>query len=281
MAKIINTAVVSVAPSGRGVNEDSFIVNQGGGMYAVLDGATGLAPDVPGLPTTGAKMASQIVGQFLPEMSEGDSFAEEILRASQFLEHEMVRYGVPLEKNRRWGTTVAAIRLLEAGIDWVTVGDSVIVVIKRDGSFFLPGGLDYDHDGEALAQHVELLRQGMTDKEAIDAIMWPIHTRVRGQANIDYGVVNGEVAVAKFIHTGVLPYDDIASVLMLTDGLFLPRPDPTTPDDWESWVSLYRERGLTGVCQTVRDLQTADPNCLRYPRLKPQDDATAVAIEFA
>ena len=44
---------------------------------------------------------------------------------------------------------------------------------------------------------------------------------------------------------------------------------------------LYLDGGLSAVFRQVRQLQSDDPECRRYPRFKCHDDIAAVALTFS
>ena len=70
-------------------------------------------------------------------------------------------------------------------------------------------------------------------------------------------------------------------ILLLTDGMFLPKPDPNAPEDWKALIDIYHRGGLQGIVNEVRFLEAIDPTLDTYPRYKLHDDATAIALEFA
>lgn len=275
---IRNISTVYNTPFGRNKNEDTIVFNALSGIYGVFDGAGALEEDVVGLPMSGAKMASMTVAQNCSVVDR--SLHDAVLRANRLLDLEQKGYNVPDDKRTRWGTTVASVKITDSEFEWVTVGDSIVIVIETDGVFHLPGGLDYDHDGDALRKLIELRAVGYTNKKEIDEILRPIHEATRNRANLDYGVVNGEKAAENFIRSGRLLLAGVSDIIMLTDGLFLPSEDPRAPHDWAAWIRLYREGGLEHVLRTVRAIQATDPDCLKYPRLKSGDDVAAVALRF-
>ena len=177
----------------------------------------------------------------------------------------------------RWGTTVAAVRLVGAeAIDWVSIGDSIIVVVQEDGTF-RPLVRLYDHD--------------RTTKRLVAALGGPVAGRrerlqsdllaVRSRANVEYGVLNGEPAARAFVAHGREPLDGVEHVLVFTDGLLVPRADPDGEDDLAPIVSRFVAGGLASARDFVRALEEGDPNCTKYPRLKMHDDIAAVALTLA
>ncbi|MEX1300437.1 MAG: hypothetical protein AB1Z81_15665, partial [Desulfotignum sp.] len=72
--------------------------------------------------------------------------------------------------------------------------------------------------------------------------------------------------------------DQVSTVLLFTDGLSIPSEKPAKKKDFSSLVNLYRDLGLTGLKHRIRQIETTDPECRRFPRFKTHDDIAAIAI---
>jgi len=90
--------------------------------------------------------------------------------------------------------------------------------------------------------------------------------------------LNGEPEAIEFIRHGRMDLNGVSSILVFTDGLFLPREDPEQENDWSSFVDMYRQTGIKGIYEYVRTLHDQDPYCRKYPRFKRHDDAAAIAV---
>jgi len=97
---------------------------------------------------------------------------------------------------------------------------------------------------------------------------------------VGFGMMNGDENLKNFINTATIDVEGIESVLLLTDGMFLPKRDPDGEDEWTIHAQLYKDQGLTGLSQAVRELENEDPLCRIFPRYKKHDDASGVAIDF-
>lgn len=104
--------------------------------------------------------------------------------------------------------------------------------------------------------------------------------KVRRDLNIDYGSLNGNDACFKFAKTGSIPLEKIASIFLLTDGLFIPEEDPAKEMDFNKIIDLVFSSGLSGLKKYVRDRKESDPHCLIYPRFKKNDDLAGILISF-
>ena len=259
-------------PGGAKQNEDQLLVEDA--LLAVFDGATSLDGYMDGDGNTGGFLASLTAKE---EFSAGaGSLMERAIAANDALAEKMKTAEVDVtDKTNRWGTAVAAIQLTEVGFEWLTVADSIALAIYSDGSFAMIG--EYrDHDLETIKlwqQHAEQKEENIREK-VLDHII-----ANRRQANIDYGSLNGEPEFVDFVQYGSEDLENIAHILLFTDGLIMPTKS-AEEEDWETIVKLYFEGGLESVRNEVRAREANDPQQWVYPRLKPSDDIGAIAIDF-
>jgi hypothetical protein len=73
---------------------------------------------------------------------------------------------------------------------------------------------------------------------------------------------------------------EVEGVLMMTDGFY------RLVDTYHQYTdaSLFDaalERGLSSLLAELRAIERSDPECVEYPRIKAEDDATALRIVFA
>jgi hypothetical protein len=259
-------------PSTPAGTEDALFVAER--SFGVFDGATSLTGPRGAGPGGGAIAATLARDVFAA--GAGRSLAELAREANERIAGAMDAARIDRTRpENRWGTTAAVVRAGGDTLDWVSIGDSVILVVLEDGTF-RPLVALYDHD--------------RTTKRLVMA-MGPVADRrarlqgdllaVRSRANVEYGVLNGEPAAREFIVQGSEPLARVRHVLLFTDGLLVPRADPDGEDDLAPIVARFLEGGLAGAKDLVRGLEERDRDCTRYPRLKPHDDIAAIALTFA
>jgi hypothetical protein len=95
-----------------------------------------------------------------------------------------------------------------------------------------------------------------------------------------YGVLNGELACGDFLEYGRLNKNQVRALVLLTDGLFMPRLYGETEPKWEETVLPIVHKGLQRYADELIALESADPECLRYVRFKKSDDKTGVVLYF-
>jgi hypothetical protein len=262
-------------PSSPAGTEDAlFATDRFGGVF---DGATSLTGRGDTTGPRGGAIAATLARDTFAAGGERP-LADLACEANQRIAEAMAAARIDRSKpENRWGTTAAVVRIVGAqAVDWVSIGDSVIVVVFAEGTF-RPLVPLYDHD--------------RTTKRLVASLGGPVSGRrerlqsdllsVRSRANVEYGVLNGEPAAREFIVQGREPLDRVQHVLVFTDGLLVPRADPDGEDDLAPIVSRFAEGGLASARDLVRGLEEGDLDCTAYPRLKPHDDIAAVALTFA
>jgi len=157
------------------------------------------------------------------------------------------------------------------------VGDSIVLTIHTAGHTSAPLGY-HDHDLALMRKWKKLAGEGVShirDKINDDVI------QLRKSANVSYGMINGDEKVRDFLQTTTIDLDDIAVILLITDGLFIPKADPDAEEDWDYYGRLYLEGGLDKMYDTVCKKENSDPELTKYPRYKLHDDASGIAITLA
>ncbi|MEK9196663.1 MAG: protein phosphatase 2C domain-containing protein [Patescibacteria group bacterium] len=260
----------------RPLNEDKVLVDEQAGVFGVFDGASSLDSYLSPDGKTGAYIASNIAADTF--MGAEESLEKTALLANKNIEDIHKKAGVDVTKSAsRFATTVAVIRINEDEVELLQMGDSIVLVVYKDGRVDVPLGY-HDHDVDIMRLWRQLADEGRTnirDIVADDVI------KLRESANIAYGSLNGDEKVKNFLKTTTINAQDIATIIILTDGMYIPKTDPESVEPWDYYAQLYQEGGLDKIYNTVREIENSDPDLIKYPRYKIHDDASAVAIEFA
>jgi len=265
------TAMSILEKGSSDINEDVLLAQ--GNLFGVFDGATSL---------DGRRFQDGLTGGLLAAKTAARSFQEnncalDLLagKANQRIrEFQLADATVLPERHKLWSTSCAVVRLSENRLEYCQIGDALILFILQDGTYrFITPDVDIDRETLHIWKKMQM-EPGMRIQEVLaDQIR-----NVRLQMNISYGVLNGEPEAMDFIHHGYEELTDVSDILLFTDGLQLPRENPLSEHDWQSFVTTYRRGGLAAVREHVRRLQRQDPECRKYPRFKVHDDIAAVAI---
>lgn len=253
-------------------NEDILLWS--GALFGVFDGATSLDKYYDQDGATGGLCAASIAAATFRDHS--DSLPQAAEEANRLLRETQIRCRIPLNQRQRlWSTSMAVIRMHASSFEYCHTGDSMIMLLYRDGGCRLLSP-ELDIDGETL----ELWQNASSGDLPIHTLLADQITKVRLQMNITYGVLNGEPESMHFLRDGRESLAGVSDILLFTDGLLLPKTDPRSPSDWQTFADLYRSGGLTAIRNHVRALQREDSTCRRYPRFKTHDDIAAVAVSI-
>lgn len=256
-------------------NEDTMY--RGSRRFAVFDGATSLGGYRNRAGHTGGYLAAHIAKKVFS--GKNLTLQEAALKTNHRIAEAMASHGIAMEqKENRWAVAFAAVDIdsVSKRIEWAQISDSLILVIDKDGSCH-PLISDYDHDRETLIHWKQLADNGIGNiREAAAGDI----VSVRRRANVTYGVLNGEAEASQFIRTGSAPLENIAHILIFTDGLIIPKENPKDDDDFQTMTALFKQGGLRGIKDYVREIEKTDPECRKYPRFKKSDDIAAIALSF-
>lgn len=255
------------------VNEDNIFSKEN--MFGVFDGVSSLVKFVYEDGKTGGLVASSIAKEVFEK--EDGGLTELAKKANALIKKEMLRRNVDIsDKKNLWSTTVAVVKINKDNFEWVQLADSLIVVVYEDASFKLLV-TDYDLDKKTMLMWKEL-----ADKktENIRQVLNDQIIKVRETMNVAYGVLSGEDEMVNFLKSGTESLENVRSIIIFTDGLFIPKEDPKGEDNFSLFVKLFNEGGLEKIRNYVRGLEDSDPKCWKYIRFKQHDDIGAVAVTF-
>lgn len=254
------------------INEDILLLSPP--LFGVFDGATGLIKYRDSFGKTGGFLAAQIAKEVF-QMNGDKPLLHAIQKISQRLTEEMIAAGINLrDKGATWTTSASVVHMYENYIEYVQIGDSPIIFIKKDGSLQVH---TQSHDGETLYLWKLLVSEGVRNIRS-DTRMKKQLLRIRRNSNTTHGVLNGDMKVVKFVVQGRIPLSDIDTILIFSDGMLIPKENPKEADNFLEIVKLFNLNGLEGVKNLVRKIENSDPSCLKYPRFKKHDDLSAIAI---
>ncbi len=265
-------------------NEDSFYADADMAIAGVFDGAS----DIVGYKTpdghTGGACASKIATETL-RLSEPQIPLEDVMlsanQAIADLQSDLSLDTFPKEARFCTSGVIARIRKDETGtkvIDLAQIQDSVALVVYADGRTEAPLGL-HDHDEETMELWTQLVAEGLIGSQIMqDQRMKDQIRSKRKEANVTYGTLNGEPEAANFIATTTIPAEGVSKIILLSDGLFLPKEEVRQPENWAEYAKLEAIGGIQAIHSHVRALEATDPECTRYPRFKVGDDKTGIVM---
>ena len=217
----------------KDVNEDELLVGET--VFGVFDGATGLVPYRNENGETGGQVAARIAKKVFESSIVSEPLEGLAIKANREIAHAMNTRGIDTSNAlSRWSTTAAVVRVKQDELEFAGISDSCILGILPGGGYQL---LVPYHNQDA---HLLQVWKSLTDEEKRECLM-----SLRREANVTYGVLNGDGRAENFLRAGTCKtvFD---SVLIFTDGLIIPKRDAFGDEDWKTFVELYRAGNMQG-----------------------------------
>lgn len=275
---------ISVAGSGK-MNEDAYVTNQAKHLFAVMDGVSSLVPYENAAGQTGGAIAAQLVKRHLEEADGEQSLADLLAAANETLCECMRGEQIDLAKKEAlWGAACALVRVHDSHIEYAQTGDCMIFAVYADDTVRPLTHPQVSHlEQAAFAQWESGIREGMRERTELLEHCHDILVSNRYLANEagGYGVINGEASCRDFVESGRINRIHLRALVLLTDGLFMPRPYRGPEPKWENTVLPIVHKGLQRYADELLMLENGDPECLGYVRFKKSDDKTGIVLHFS
>ncbi|AUG78768.1 hypothetical protein CFP65_3999 [Kitasatospora sp. MMS16-BH015] len=170
--------------------------------------------------------------------------------------------------------TVVAARLHGSALEYLVLGDSMLVLQYRDESVRPIGDNQRFAAGDELRRQVWATVPGSAERAEL-------HRRytlaVRAARNTGRGpwIAAATPRAAPHAETGFARLDELRAVAALTDGAAR-WTDRFGLGSWSDALHLLAEAGPAALIGQVRAAERTDPHCERWPRGKAHDDAAAL-----
>lgn len=169
---------------------------------------------------------------------------------------------------------VVATRVVGGSLEYLVLGDSLLVLHPRDGAPRVIGDNQRFPGGELLRRRLWTTPQGSPER----AVLYLEYARaVRAARNSGQGpwIAAAAPQAARHAETGVVALAELHGLAALTDGAarFTER---FGLGSWSDALRLLAESGPAELIAQVRAVERADADCTRWPRGKRSDDAFAV-----
>ncbi|MFF0829357.1 protein phosphatase 2C domain-containing protein [Brevibacillus sp. NPDC003359] len=272
---------ISMKGSGKS-NEDTYVIQQAKHVYAVIDGITSLIPYENTAGQTGGTLAAELVKKQLEDIPEDAALHNYLETINEVLREQMRKSGIQLEqKEVLWGTACAVVRVGDAHIEYAQLGDCMIFAVYEDDTVRPLTHTQVSHlEQAALAKWEEGINEGLCTRDELHERCMDIliHNRYQANGPGGYGVLNGEPACTDFMEYGRINRVDLKALVLVTDGLFMPRALGGAQPKWEETVLPIVHKGLQRYTDELIALENSDPECIRYVRFKKSDDKTGMIL---
>jgi len=267
-------------------NEDALILNESQRIYGVLDGATSVTDFTGRGGETGGYLASQTTKAYLESLDDSNAPAtlrEAVLEANRRIRGHMLEYGIDVDNNQEvWAAGIAVVRVGERQIEYAQTGDCMIVAVYKDGTVRTVTHDQVDHfDEKSRLMWEQYAKQGLSREEVRKHVFKAIlNNRLKTNTEEGYAILNGDPKLEHYVENGMINRIQLKSVLIISDGLFLPRKagDPARP--MSEMIDALNEKGLAGYADWLIAAEYDESQNDKYTRLKISDDKTAVWIHF-
>lgn len=279
-------------------NEDIVMVQENDEFLvaAVVDGGSALSSitTVKGVERLSGLFVSERAADYIQrEYDKASSVEELLLSTNRYIALELQSYGIdpetagPLVLPTASGVGIVRIDKKNQTLEIAQVEEVAVLIVEEDGKVRLALPIrtpPWDVRAMSLAQQIAE-EKGITLKEALrDERVGELFVKSRANENAPggtgSGALNGRTALKEYIQSVKLPLEGIRSVILLTDGMFPPKKDFSSPPDWEEVSIVVKRDGLKGLYDWVFRLKSSDPELDKYPRAKKHDDASGVTVKL-
>ncbi|WP_123043026.1 protein phosphatase 2C domain-containing protein [Cohnella candidum] len=269
------------------LNEDALVADSLRNVFGVIDGATSLSPYASADGKTGGYLASRLVASTIEgalQREDAMPLPDLLLMANRALREEMLQAGIDVKrKEQLWCAGAAFVRISSCGVEYAQTGDCMIVAIYRDDTVrVITRDQLAEIDRETYRLWAEGVSLGLKARGELWAYVKSQIVRGRQSANTldGYGVLNGDPSAGCFLEFGRLNRNHLKSLLLMTDGLYMPKRAGEPLFDAAETAGIIRQSDLCDYMKQVIEIEESDPECLVYPRVKKSDDKTAIWIDF-
>lgn len=248
----------------------------------VLDGVTGINDQSLGLADSDAQWFVARIDAHLRELLPQAGAVQDVMselvdrlireQAEAFAQEAIVDGFDPP------AACIAAICRLDGEWHAFRLGDCRLLAQDGNGLRRLVDFPNDDFDHWVTAEATRLREAGVTELDDLFRALQPAHFAARRQRNRPdgYGVIEADRACLAFIEQMTL--DRPVSVMLASDGFFRLVDHYHELSEAALLTRAQKDGGVRSLYDRLRAIEESDPQCRRFPRLKPKDDASAIAL---
>jgi hypothetical protein len=169
----------------------------------------------------------------------------------------------------------------ESQFRYLQLGDCKCLISSPKKTTLLGESKLEELDAEVLARVVQHQEQGVGDHQDMWNQLLPLLKQNRSKANRDggYWILGFDSRAAQHAIQGQIEVSAEDRLLLMTDGYtrLFDVFKGTTPG---GLLEHSFDLGLARMIERLRTLETGDPECRMYPRIKCHDDASALLIDI-
>lgn len=273
-----------LSKAGREFNEDICYVDGDKGF--LLDAATGLADyKVTDRDSDGQWFVEKWYEYLKGSLKNLDVSLERIVEKGieiiekDFYDIAQVEY---INELARPSATIAIFRLNNDKIEYFLLGDSTLLIKKKDGEVVRVKDITLERlDGKVIGvMDRERKKRNLSFLEAKEFVkpMLVEHRLLKNEPK-GYWVLEFEKEAISHSITGYIKKNDIDSIMLLSDG-YAAIYDNYKRFSKEELFEEVEKYGIENIYEKIRKIEEMDSDMLKYPRLKKGDDASIVYYKF-
>ena len=271
----VRDAVSAAGREGK-ANEDGF--GAVGRFAWIIDGATGLGDEnLLDAPSDAAWLTSVMSETFAAHAAAASGPVALLEHAASIAETRFAaeRKRAPAERYEIPTAAVLVAEFRPGEVKIAEIGDCASYLQADAGTVTRFGGTE---EGRALEQaNARKLMAGGGGRTP-DVLAFLRSVRNKANTPDGYQIFAPERGSAAGVRVHSHGWHGAGDALLLTDGFEAAVEDYALYDP-PGLMRAARE-GLKGPLEALRAVEKADPECKRYPRFKPSDDATALLVRF-
>jgi hypothetical protein len=218
----------------------------------------------------------------LAASGDDDPPRERLDRVERILADELKMRGVKRGDVERTPSAAAGVARATAGRLEVAVLGDVTVVVETDGRCVaITDARIARFDARAVALLKKLLGSGMGYAEAWPSVRAVLREhRLRMNSDDTYWILGSHPDSATHAVTCEFSPKSSARLLLATDGLARIIEPFRLYAHWCAVLDAVAGSSVKHVLANLRAAEKSDPECRRFPRLTPMDDATGLYVEL-
>ncbi|MBB4924297.1 protein phosphatase 2C domain-containing protein [Kitasatospora kifunensis] len=170
--------------------------------------------------------------------------------------------------------TVVAARLHGASLEYLVLGDSLLVLEPRDGPVRVIGDNQHFATGQELRRALHAAELGSAERAAL-RLRYALAVRAVRNTGRGPWIAAASPKAAAQAETGFVKLDALRALAAVTGGAAR-YAEPFALGDWPAALHLLAEAGPAALIARVREVEALDPRCERWPRDPAREDATAL-----
>lgn len=267
------------------VNEDGVgFIGEADDVQAAwaLDGVTGINVENLGLAGSDAQWFTQRIDAHLRDLLPNARRIDKVM--PDLIDRLIADQAQALKRKpmpENYDPPAACIAALcRIGADWhaLRLGDCRFLAEDRNGFHRIVDFANDEFDHWVTAEAQRLRAEGITDIKALARQLQPRQFANRRRRNRPggYGVIEADTACLAFVEH--MPLAEPARALMTSDGFFRLVDNYDELSEPELLACASRDGEVTALYERLRAVEASDPDCRKFPRFKPADDASAIAL---